>query len=299
MGNTLYLECYSGISGDMVVAALLDLGVDENLLKQTLEKLPVDGFEIQISRVKKSGLDACDFHVVLDEAHENHDHDMDYLYGHAAHVDHDSCDSSGAQTLRREQDGHDGHHEHLGEHEHHKHLGAHEHHEHRGLREILEIIQGADLSKRAEKYAIDIFRVLAEAESDVHGVSKEQVHFHEVGAVDSIVDIVAAAVCLDMLDVSEVIVPYLCEGRGTVRCQHGIIPVPVPAVASIAQKYEIPLRLTQVEGEMVTPTGAAFVAAVRTSDQLPEQMKIVGLGVGAGKREYPGTTGLLRAMLLE
>lgn len=286
MGNTLYLECYSGISGDMVVAALLDLGADENLLKQTLEKLPVDGFEIQISRVKKSGLDACDFHVVLDGAHENHDHDMDYLYGHVAHVDHDICATSGAQPLCREADGHGGHHEH------------HDHHEHRGLQEILEIIRGAGLSERAEQYATDIFEVLAEAESDVHGVSKEQVHFHEVGAVDSIVDIVAAAVCLDMLDVSEVIVPYLCEGRGTVRCQHGIIPVPVPAVTRIVQKYHIPLRLTQVEGEMVTPTGAAFVAAVRTSDQLPEQINIVRIGVGAGKRVYPESTGLLRAMLL-
>lgn len=267
----------------MVVAALLDLGADENLLKRTLEKLPVDGFEIQISRVKKSGLDACDFHVVLDGARDNHDHDMNYLYGHATHVDYDSCDTSGAQTLRRE---HDGHHE------------PHEHHEHRGLPEILEIIRGAGLSERAEQYATDIFEVLAEAESDVHGVSKEQVHFHEVGAVDSIVDIVAAAVCLDMLDVSEVIVPYLCEGRGTVRCQHGIIPVPVPAVTRIVQKYHIPLRLTQVEGEMVTPTGAAFVAAVRTSDQLPEQINIVRIGVGAGKRVYPESTGLLRAMLL-
>ena len=123
-------------------------------------------------------------------------------------------------------------------------------------------------------------------------------HFHEVGAVDSIVDIVAAAVCMDSLQVDGVIVPFLCEGKGTVRCQHGILPVPVPAVTNIIQDSGLKLRMTQVEGELVTPTGAAFAAAVRTEETLPETFRILNVGIGAGKRKYE-CPGILRAMLIE
>ena len=135
-------------------------------------------------------------------------------------------------------------------------------------------------------------------EAKAHGVPIEEVHFHEVGAVDSIVDIVAVAVCLDNLDITEVIVPFLCEGRGTVRCQHGILPVPVPAVANILEAHRIPIRFTEVEGELVTPTGAAIVAAVKTGAELPKQFVINRIGIGAGKRNYERPS-LLRAMLIQ
>ena len=220
MGNTLYLECESGVSGDMTVAALLDLGADEQVLQKALESLPVDGFQIRISRVSKSGIDACDFQVLLEEKYENHDHDMEYLHG----------------------SGHTHHH--------------HYHHAHRGLAEILEIIHQADLTENAKALAEKIFRILAQAEAKAHGVPVDRVHFHEVGAVDSIVDILGAAVCLDNLEITEVIVPRLCEGRGSIRCQHGILPIPVPAVLNIVQEHSLPLQITQVEGELVTPTGA-------------------------------------------
>ena len=123
-------------------------------------------------------------------------------------------------------------------------------------------------------------------------------YFHEVGAVDSIVDILSVAVCLDNLDIDQVIVTELCEGRGTVRCQHGILPIPVPAVTNIVQANHLKLKLTQIEGELVTPTGAAIVAAIRTSDKLPESFFIEKTGLGAGKREY-ACAGILRAMILE
>ena len=123
-------------------------------------------------------------------------------------------------------------------------------------------------------------------------------HFHEVGAVDSIVDILAAAVCLDDLAPSGVIVSRLCEGQGMVRCQHGVIPVPVPAVVNIAAAYDIPLSVIDAQGELVTPTGAAFVAAARTASRLPETFAVTRVGLGAGKRVYPETLGLLRAFLI-
>lgn len=266
MSKTLYLECCSGISGDMMTAALLDLGADEEVLRKALKSLPVDGYEIKISRVKKAGLDVCDFDVVLDAAHENHDHDMEYLHGH--------------QKEQREGHGH-----------------GHVSHEHRSLADILKLIEMGDLTPRAKQTASDIFCILGEAEARAHGVPGDQVHFHEVGAVDSIVDIVSAAVCLDNLEITDVIVEELYEGRGTIRCQHGMLPIPVPAVVNIVQKHHLNLRITDVEGELVTPTGAAIAAAIRTKERLPEHFSIQRVGMGAGKRSY-ACAGILRAMLI-
>lgn len=286
MGKTLYLECRSGISGDMTVAALLDLGADQQALEKALGSLPVQGFRTQISRVVKAGLDACDFDVKLDQEHENHDHDMEYLHGHS-HDHHHGQE-------------HDHHHD--AEHPHgHCHEQAHEHahpHEHRGLPEILEIIDKADITDRAKATASRIFRILAQAEAEAHGVAEDQVHFHEVGAVDSIVDIIAVAVCLDNLDITQTVIPFLCEGSGTVRCQHGILPVPVPAVVNILKAHAIAVEMTQVEGELITPTGAAIAAAIGTSDRLPRRFVIQKTGIGAGKRSYEWPS-LLRAMLIQ
>lgn len=278
MGKTLYLECYSGISGDMTVAALLDLGADRGVLENTLAGLGVGGFCTEVSRVKKAGLDACDFAVILDEAHENHDHDMEYLHGnfHEKHSEHSH---------------------HHGEHHKHEHSGNEHRHEHRGLKEIQEIICSSSMTERAKKTALSVFDILAQAEAKAHGVPADQVHFHEVGAVDSIVDIAAAAICLDNLDITDVIVTKLWEGTGCIRCQHGVIPVPVPAVVNIAEQNHLKLKITEVEGELVTPTGAAIAAAIRTSDCLPEAFTIEKIGLGAGKRQY-ACPGFLRAMLI-
>lgn len=295
MGKTLYLECYSGISGDMTVAALLDLGADRSVLDRVLKSLKVSGFETKISRVVKSGIDACDFDVVLDKEHENHDHDMEYLHGHhhEGHENNHFYDHNHA---------HEDEVEHFHSHEHNHAHGAgsaqdRHHHEHRGIKEITYIIEHSAMTENAKKIALRIFEILAEAESKAHNVPVDQVHFHEVGAVDSVVDIVSVAVCLDNLDVTEVIVPVLCEGRGTVRCQHGILPIPVPAVANIVSANHLYLKMTEVEGELVTPTGAAIVAAVKTKDKLPETFEIRKIGIGAGKRQYE-CPGILRAMII-
>jgi len=275
MKRTLYLECYSGISGDMTVAALLDLGADRRALDEAVDSIRpfVLGFDIVIQRVQKSGIDACDFEVILDKEHENHDHDMEYLHGHP--------------------------HEH--DYEYHPHTEEHHHH-HTGLGEITDILNRAKLTDDARALALKIFGILAEAESKAHKKPISEVHFHEVGAVDSIVDIMSAAVCLDSLmkkhHITDVAVSELYEGHGSVRCQHGILPVPVPATANIIQAYGLPMHFMEVQGEFVTPTGAAIAAAVKTVELLPDRFQVVASGVGAGKRNYEKAS-LLRAMIVE
>ena len=161
-----------------------------------------------------------------------------------------------------------------------------------------EILAQIDMTERAHEIALKIFTLVAEAESKAHAVPVEEVHFHEVGAIDSIVDIVAAAVCFDNLGIDEVIVPHLNEGQGTVRCAHGILPVPVPAVTNICQAAQLPLHIMQnVQGEFVTPTGAAIAAALRTSSVLPDAFVIEKIGLGAGKRNYERAS-ILRAFLI-
>ena len=242
----------------MTVAALIGLGVPKEKLIKALQSIPVKDFDIEITEVKKSGLLANDFNVILKE--DNHDHDMEYLHGHSHHHEH--------------------------------------HHSHRGLKEIKKIIAETQVSEKAKKIAKKIFKILAEAEAKVHGTKIDEVHFHEVGATDSIVDIIAIAFCLDYLNLSEVVVSPLYEGKGMIRCQHGLIPIPAPATLNIVSDYKLNLHLTDVEGELVTPTGAATIAAIKTGDKLPNNYEIVKVGIGAGKRKYE-TAGILRAMIIK
>lgn len=299
--SILYLECNSGISGDMTVAALLDLGADRQILLDALSSLPLTGYSIEIKDVYKSGIRACDFNVILD--HDNHDHDMDYLHGHA-HSITDEHDHTHSHNLSDE-------HEQIHRHDHSMIVGDvhghdtdesqhihHHHHDARNLNDITKIIQTGQLSSGAKDLALKIFQILAEAEAAVHGKTLEEIHFHEVGAVDSIVDIVAVAVCIDNLSPSGIVISALTDGKGQIRCQHGLIPVPVPAVTAIAMQNDLTLNISDVEGELVTPTGAAIAAAVRTATTLPKEFRIRRIGFGAGKRDY-AATGLLRAMLLQ
>ena len=283
MTEKLYLDCLSGISGDMFVAAMIDLGADLKMLEKALRSIPDEGFHTEIRRVKKSGIDCCDFNVILDALHENHDHDMEYLYGHdESHChgeEHDHC------HCHDEEHGHDHDHNHG--------------HSHRGLAEIREIIAACDMTERAKEIAYDIFDVIAAAESAAHNLPPEEVHFHEVGALDSIVDVISAAVTFDSLGIRDVIIPKLYEGTGMVRCQHGRMPVPVPAVANIVSAFSFPLEITEAKGEYVTPTGAAIAAVLCTEHRLPGTFTITRIGMGAGKRAYTDRPGILRAMMIK
>lgn len=268
MENKLYLECNSGISGDMFVASLLDLGADQVVLMDALNSLSIDGFEIKISTVQKGGVYACDFAVILEEAYENKDHNMEYLHG-----------KKEPHFVT------------------HKDASKQRHNHHRNLSDILSIIEKGKLTQRAKELSCKIFQIIAKAEAKAHHTSIEEVHFHEVGAIDSIIDIVAAAVCLDNLGIKEVIVSSIKEGKGMVRCQHGMLSIPVPAVANIVAEYQLPLHRMDVEGEFVTPTGVAIIAAICTKKQLPQQYNILKCGIGAGKRTYEQAS-ILRAVLI-
>ena len=248
----LYLECYSGISGDMTVGALLDLGADAGYLREELRKLPVDGYELKFGRRLVRGIDAFDFDVMLEESHCHHED---------AHIHRP------------------GHH-------------------HRTMGEIRDIILASGLSETVKETALKIFSVLAKAEGKVHGKPAEEVGFHEVGAVDSIVDIVGTAICLESLGIRKLVYSDLHEGRGLVRCQHGLMPVPVPAVLELSRAHGLSLRLTDTEGEMITPTGAAILAALAEREEDPLRgRKISGIGIGAGKKEFAHAN-ILRALLL-
>ena len=386
MGKTLYLETSSGISGDMFVAAMIDLGADPEVLERALNSIPADGFMVEISSVKKSGIACCDFNVILDAAHENHDHDMAYLYGpapvtaaapqeeahhchchedeeahhchchedeeahhchchedeeaHHCHchedeeVHHCHChedeeahhchchedeeahhchchedEEAHHCHCHEDEEAHHCHcheeeeahhcHGHGGEESHHHHDHEHHHHHGRHLAEIMGIIDATDMTDSAKALAGKMFHIVAEAESLAHHMPLEEVHFHEVGAIDSIVDIIAAAVTFDSLGITDVIIPCLTEGRGTVRCQHGVLPVPVPATMNIIEAYDMPLTIMEAKGEYVTPTGAAIAAAICTTHQLPKAFRIVATGLGAGKRAYTERTNILRAYLIE
>ena len=245
--NNLYFECKSGISGDMSVGALLDLGASREKLDTALTSMNLDNeFKYNITKKSINGIMATDFAVILPEHHHHHEHS-------------------------------EGH-----------------HHEHRNLDDVNQIIDKADISENAKNLAKKIFKIVAEAEAKVHGKDIQDVHFHEVGAIDSIVDIVSFAVLLDDLSPEKIYISTLSDGQGFVMCQHGKIPVPVPAVCEIVSKYKLPLKITDNNGEMVTPTGAAIAAAIFTGEKLPDEFVIEKTGYGAGKRPYENP--ILRVM---
>ena len=277
--SLLFLEGAGGISGDMTVAALLGLGGSRAKLDAALKSLSLEGFSYAVRERDSYGIAGVDFDVRLD-ADEGHAASSD-----AAHHHHELP-----------HDHH--HHDHSGHHGHdHTHLDRHAPHEHRNLSDVFSVIDRGELGVRARELAKRTFTLVAEAEAEAHGKPLDQVHFHEVGAIDSIVDIVAAAVLIEDLGIEECVVTGLTEGRGTVLCQHGELPVPVPAVLNVARRYGIPLRTSSDMGEKVTPTGIALAAALRTRTELPPVYSVERVGIGLGKRDF-GHANFLRAMLL-
>ena len=273
----LYLDGSCGISGDMTVAALLNLGASREKMDAAIAGLGLEGVHVHVENSKSYSIAGLSFAVHV------HGHDADHVHSHEeGYVEH--CETK--DDRRKTIECHEGHH----------------HHEHRHLSEVYEILDRAAnagaVTPRALETAKKIFRIIAEAEAKAHGVPVEEVHFHEVGAVDSIVDILAVAVLADDLGIENCIVTGFNEGSGFVETQHGMLPIPVPAVAHIAEAAGIALHITETKGEMVTPTGAGIVAALRTQETLPAGYKILKSGIGLGKRDF-GRANFLRAQIIE
>ena len=291
-----YLECFSGISGDMFLGALVDAGVPPRLLEETVSALGV-GAKLEISRVMRSGISATKVDVWVngekdmpreeywakqgvakandEHLHEHGEREPPHEHGHTHHHHHDQGENSRA-----------------------KESAPHVHdHSHRGLSEIRRIISAAAISEPAKQRAIAIFEALGEAEAKIHNVPVENVHFHEVGAVDAMVDVVCAAVGSESLGVDEIVCSPLNVGGGMVQCAHGTFPVPAPATLELLK--DAPVYSSGVQAELVTPTGAAIVKTLARRFAVFPEMKIEKSGYGAGSREFAAHPNVLRLVIGE
>lgn len=280
----LYFEMNSGIAGDMTIAALLDLGASKEKLVKAIESLGIDGYELVFDRKIKNNIDANNFDVILtNEDHHNHGHECEK-------IEIDSHDHEHS---------HDHTHEHLDENGNtYTHSHEEDHHGHRHLKEITELINKADISEKAKKDALGIFDIIADAEAKAHGIEKSAVHFHEVGAVDSIIDIIGTAVLIDDLGAETIYFSDLSEGYGYQYSSHGQMPIPVPAVINILAGSDVTLKLLDEEGEHVTPTGAAIVRYYDKGEKI-DSFKVRNIGLGAGNKDFAKYTNILRVMEIE
>lgn len=279
MKKILYLDCFSGISGDMLLGTLIDLGVDAKQLEQELNKLQVSGWGLTAERRSSYGITGINVTVVLPakEHEQEHIHQDEHVHAELhAHADTD---------IQR----HKLYHHHK---EQPKQEQQHEHCEHRYLPDIIKIIEDSSISQAAKTTALAVFREIAQAEAKVHGKTPEEVHFHEVGALDSIVDIIGTAIALDMLRVDAVYVSPLADGYGTIKCQHGEIPVPVPAVMAMVAGSGFQICSRDIPTELITPTGMGIAKTIAEKCCRMPVMQVEKVGYGFGKRE----TGSLNAL---
>jgi uncharacterized protein (TIGR00299 family) protein len=299
-----YLECFSGISGDMLLGALVDAGVPFALLEETASRLNV-GARLDMRKVSRGGLAATKVDVIAppiesrvepDPAASAHAHEN---YGEHAHEAHPHAGDAHEEVLH-EPGAHSHSHPPEPAHSHahpHSRASAHTHGEHRSLSAILAIIRAAPLTERVKTRACRAFQLLGEAEAAIHSMPIEKVHFHEVGAVDTIIDIVCAAAGAEALDVDRWLSSSLNVGSGTVVCQHGTLPVPAPA--TLALLGDAPVYADGPPMERVTPTGAALLRMLEVSYTKLPAMRVVKTGYGAGGRETPGQPNLLRLLVGE
>ncbi len=244
----LYYDCFSGISGDMNLGAMLDLGIKSDVLLTELQKLSLEGWKINVSHDQRHGITGTRVTVITE-----HEEDMDQARGH--------------------------------------------HHHHRNFKDIEAIVMNSSLSPEVKELSMKIFRRIAEAEAEVHNVAIDKIHFHEVGALDSIIDIVGAAVCYISLGVEKVYVSDVELGSGIVRCEHGLLPVPAPATARIIAGF--PVHKDGVDFEATTPTGAAILASLAEPAPPALKFKINSTGYGIGQKDNPALPNVLRVFLAE
>ncbi|RFU70130.1 LarC family nickel insertion protein [Peribacillus saganii] len=261
----LYLDCFSGISGDMMVGALIDAGASPEHIEQELKKIPVSGYALNWSRVVKQGISATKFDVTLDDQEEvDHDHD---------------------------------HHDHNHHHHHHGSEVSHSHHAHSHYSDILRMIEESALDEKVKERSKEIFAPIAASEAKIHNIPLESVHFHEVGAIDSIVDIVAAAIALEELEIDKIVSSPVPLGSGHIHCAHGVYPVPAPATLDML--VNVPIAQSSLKYELTTPTGAGIIASQAESFGPLPSMTVTAVGYGAGTRDIPGKPNVLRVVVGE
>jgi pyridinium-3,5-bisthiocarboxylic acid mononucleotide nickel chelatase len=286
--KTLYFDVLCGASGDMILSSLIDVGVPEDFLRKELTKLAIPGFSMSVDKQKRSGIDCSHLtlswdglikqvhsHADHDHAHEHH-HDDDHLGGHGhghAHHEHKSYN-----------------------HEDHHHTG-HEPLQFRNARQILEIIKKADYNEQVFSSCEKILNRISEAEAKVHGVSVEEVHFHEIGAIDTIIDVAGISLCLDYLNVNELRFSTLTDGRGTVHTRHGLMPVPVPATAKLCEGFA--LKILDIESELLTPTGCGVLTALGKQTGPGPSGTIIKTGYGCGNKVFENSPNAIRVFLME
>jgi uncharacterized protein (DUF111 family) len=285
-----YLDCFSGISGDMLLGALVDAGVPFSLLEQAAADLNI-GARLEMRKVTRGGLSGTKIDVIVESAdghahdgsghhHEHadlvHDHQHEHPHAHAHSHEHTHADG----TVHSHEHGHD-----------------HPHQPHRSLSTILKIIESAPVSASVKKQSTRAFRLLGEAEARIHSMPIENVHFHEVGAVDTIVDIVCAAVGCEYLKADRWLASPLNVGSGTVECAHGTLPVPAPA--TLALLGDAPVYASGPPMERVTPTGAAVLRMLEVEYASLPTLRVSASGYGAGGRDTPGQPNLLRVLVGE
>ena len=243
--KTLYFDCSSGISGNMTLGALLEIVGDEKYFLDELKKLNVDGYEIKISKKTKNGITGTYVDVILENEHDHEEH----------------------------------------HHDHHDHHAHHHHHEHRNLNDVNEIIDRSSIDEKSKDLAKRIFLRVAKAESKVHNKPIEEVHFHEVGAIDSIVDIVGTAILINKINPDLILSSIVNDGYGFIECAHGVIAVPVPATSEIFASSNVKQRQIDIDTELVTPTGAAIIAELAKEFRTLPAMITKKIGWGAGYKD--------------
>ena len=273
--KVLYFDCSSGICGNMTLGALTEIIGDEEYIVNEVKKLNVDGYKIEISKKDSHGVKGTYVNVIVDGKDE---------YGHVHHLHEE----------------HEHHHEHKHEHQHehmhnhHGHEHEHEpHHEHRNLHDVYEIIDNSSLDEKTKNLAKEIFLKVAKAESKVHGKPLEEVHFHEVGAIDSIIDIVGTAILINKINPDIIYSSVVNEGYGFIECAHGKMSVPVPATSEIFASENVRFRQIDVDTELVTPTGAAIISTLAEDYRTIPEMRLEKVGFGAGFKDI-GYSNLLK-----
>lgn len=343
--KTLYLDCFSGISGDMFIGALIDAGADPVHLREELNKLHIeDEYELKWKKIVKNGITSTKFDVILHDelhhplhhvhthekdknkdgnphehegqgqahsrephahrlthehthTHEHHEHSHVHEHAHTHEHHEHGLIHEHAHTYEHHEHGHIPEHAHTHERHGHVHTHADHHHDHRSYKDIVRLIESAGFSEQVKNTALQVFRKIGEAEGRIHGVPLEQVHFHEVGAVDSIIDIVGASILIHQLGIDTVKSSPIPVGKGKIRIDHGIYPVPAPATLEMLRG--VPIEQSDIRGELTTPTGAAFIAVLAEEFGSIPSMKIQSIGYGAGTKTFPDHPNVLRVIIGE